>query len=433
MEPFPSITTKDIVRVILDEKRYAPLFAIADDINRHYDSWSSVKYKKIPEGFTSLELWTCVKASRLKIQQILWKHYDLKLSITTSMQQFCHQFDMYFGGSWGNDSIIPQESKTKYLISSLMEEAISSSKMEGAVTTRLIAKDMLRKKLSPKDKSQQMILNNYNTILYITQHRKEALTEELLLKIHALMTEKAMDNPEDSGRFRQNDNIVVGNAITGETVHTPPSYTEIPQFVKDLCEFFNADNQKYFIHPIIRAIIIHFMVAYVHPFTDGNGRTARALFYWYMLKHDYWLTEYLSISKIIAKSKTSYEKAYLFVESDEMDLGYFITYNLEVLNSAFENLKLYIQRKNNEQKAAQRFLKLGNINLRQAEILQLYVENPNAVYAIKDFQVKFMISPTTAKADITPLVERGILNEISLNKVKKSYIVGDNFESFTRE
>lgn len=46
------------------------------------------------------------------------------------------------------------------------------------------------------------------------------------------------------------------------------------------------------------------MIAYMHPFVDGNGRTARALFYWYMLKSGYWLTEYLSISRVIAKSKS---------------------------------------------------------------------------------------------------------------------------------
>lgn len=145
-----------------------------------------------------------------------------------------------------------------------------------------------------------MILNNYNTILYITEHRNEPLSEEQLLKIHSLMTEKALDNPDDAGRFRQNDDIVVGNAITGETVHTPPSHTEIPQFVDDLCDFFNDDNKQSFIHPILRGIIIHFMLAYVHPFADGNGRTARALFYWYMLKQGYWMMDYLSISRIIA-------------------------------------------------------------------------------------------------------------------------------------
>ena len=71
-----------------------------------------------------------------------------------------------------------------------------------------------------------------------------------------------------------------------------------------------------FIHPIVKGIIIHFLIAFIHPFVDGNGRTASAIFYWYMLRKGYWLTEYLSISRIISRSKRQYEKAYLYTECD---------------------------------------------------------------------------------------------------------------------
>ena len=222
--------------------------------------------------------------------------------------------------------------------------------------------------------------------------------------------------------------MVVENGITHETVHTPPSFEEIPQFVHDLCLFFNEKNPRPFIHPIIRGIIIHFMIAYVHPFADGNGRTARAMFYWYMLRQGYWLTEYLSISRVIAKSKKSYEKAFLYVETDGMDIGYFVAYNLKVLEQSFQQLQEYIQRKQAEKKAAHLFLRIGNINERQAQILKIFEDEPNSVLTIKDLQVRFMISPTTAKTDIIGLVDRGILAEIALNKVKKGYIRGANFD-----
>lgn len=428
----PNITKEEMVDVLMNTDHYSPLFPLIVKANDLYYPWKSLKYKKLPDGFTAKDLWKCVKTSRMQKRGIVWPRYNVSFSATSAMQQLCHHFDMNFGGSWGNDSLIPEESKTKYLISSLMEEAISSSQMEGAATTRKVAKEMLRKKMSPKDKSQQMILNNYNTILYITEHRNEPLSEELLLKIHSLMTEKALDNPEEAGRFRANDDIVVGNAVTGETVHTPPSHTEIPQFVQDLCDFFNNDNARPFIHPILRGIIIHFIVAYVHPFTDGNGRTARALFYWYMLKQGYWMTEYLSISRIIAAKKTAYENAFQYVETDEMDLGYFAIYHLNVLNEAFENLKAYIKRKTDEQKAAKKFLGIGNVNVRQAEIIQLYCEDASSVHTVKDFQVKFLISPTTAKADIVGLLEMGILKEIAFNKVKKGYVRGDRFDEIVK-
>lgn len=340
----------------------------------------------------------------------------------------CHHFDMSWDGSWGDSSTIDANNKEQYLISSLMEEAIYSSQMEGAATTRKVAKDMLRKKMTPKDKSQQMIHNNFQTIQFIVEHKDEPLSEELLLQVHRLMTDKTMQHPEDAGRIRNNNDIVVENGITHETVHVPPSYKEIPQFIEDLCCFFNEQNPRQFIHPIIRGIVIHFMISYVHPFVDGNGRTARAMFYWYMLKQGYWLTEYLSISRVIAKSKKAYEKAFLYTEADEMDIGYFVAYNLKVLEQSFQQLQNYIKRKQEEKKAASMFLRMGSFNERQAQIIKMFDDDPNTLVTIKDLQVKFGISPTTAKTDIIGLLEKELISEIALNKVKRAYIKGSKLD-----
>ena len=243
------------------------------------------------------------------------------------------------------------------------------------------------------------------------------------------MTEKTMQHPDDAGRFRCNDDVVVENGITHETVHTPPSYREIHQFVDELCEFFNERNGKQFIHPIIRGIIIHFMISYVHPFSDGNGRTARAMFYWYMLRQGYWLTEYLSISRVIAKSKKSYEKAFLYTEADDMDIGYFVSYNLRVLEQSFKQLQDYIKRKQNEKQAANIYLRMGDFNERQAQIIKLFVDDPTVLITIKDLQVKFGISPTTAKSDIVGLLNKNIITEVALNKVKRAYIRGTGLDA----
>ena len=298
----PQISQKEYLSVLLTEP-LEKLKAIIEKNNDKYSYWSDVKYQRTPDGISNKELWCYIKASRKAKRMIVWKKYGISISITNAMQRMCHEFDMNFGGSWGSSSIIPAENKEQYLISSLMEEAISSSQMEGAATTRKVAKEMLRKSLSPQDKSQQMIFNNYQTIRFITQHINTPLSSGLLQQIHVLMTEKTLENPADAGRYRTNDEVVVEDAISHEVVHTPPPYEDILPFIEDLCTFFNENNPKVFIHPIIRGIIIHFMIAYMHPFVDGNGRTARALFYWYMLKSGYWLTEYLSISRVIAKSK----------------------------------------------------------------------------------------------------------------------------------
>ena len=417
----PKIDKKTLVNALV-KGIDSNIMPIVDKVNADYEYWDKVKYKKLPEGFTPQMLWTNVKASRLRNMIPVWEKYGINLCVTSQMQRLCHEFDMKFGSFWEVEGDTQSAEKKYYLSSSLMEEAIYSSKMEGASTTRIVAKDMLRKKKSPQNKSQQMIANNYNTIQYIVEHKDEPLTEETLLHIHRLMTEKTMDNPEDTGRFRTNDKVVVADMAEGDIIYTPPSFQEIPEFVESLCDFFNNDNPRTFIHPIIRGIIVHFMLAFMHPFADGNGRTARALFYWYMLKEKYWLTEYMSISRVIAKSKPSYEKSFRYVENDGNDIGYFVAYNLRALDISFQQLTDYIQRKQREKKAATSFMIAGNINYRQAMILQRLKEEPNTIMTVKDVQEQFSVSSMTARKDLSDLVQQGYLAEIAINKVTRGYI-----------
>ena len=417
----PKIDRKTLVNALL-KGIDSNIMPVVDKVNADYEYWDKVKYKKLPEGFTPQMLWTNVKASRLRSTIPVWSKYGVNLCVTSQMQRLCHEFDMKFGSFWEVEGDSQSAEKKYYLSSSLMEEAIYSSKMEGASTTRIVAKDMLRKKKSPQNKSQQMIVNNYNTIQYIVEHKEQPLTEELLLTIHRLMTEKTLDNPEDAGRLRTNDKVVVADMVEGDIIYTPPSFQEIPEFVESLCNFFNNDNQRTFIHPIIRGIIVHFMLAFMHPFVDGNGRTARALFYWYMLKEGYKLTEYMSISRVIAKSKVNYEKAFRYVENDGNDMGYFVAYNLGALEKSFQQLRDYIQRKQREKRAASSFMMAGNINQRQALILQRLKEEPDTIFTVKDVQEQFSVSSMTARKDLSDLVRQNYMTEIALNRVTRGYI-----------
>lgn len=409
---------------------YPVIVEVVNRINADCLYWSDVKYRSHALGISAEELWSLVKYFRSKSDIQIPGFEKFHFSLSNKMQRQCHEFDMNFGGSWGASKIFPDDRTTQelYLISSIMEEAIASSQMEGAATTREVAKDMLRKKTSPRDKSQRMILNNYVTINFIREHSKEKLTPELIMQVHFLMTENALDVADAAGRLRRSDEkIVVGNGITGETVHTPPDAECLPVFIDKLCAFFNDSNPAIFIHPIIRAIIVHYMVGYYHPFADGNGRTARALFYWYMMKSDYWLVQYLSISRIIKGSKRSYEKAYLYSECDSDDLSYFIQYNLDVLHSSFEELRKYLLKKNKEKKKAERLLHLGNITSRQAEVINRFVENPDEVATSMDVMRWHGVSAGTAKSDLRDLTNKGYLKEIALNGKTKGYIRSEDF------
>lgn len=403
----------------------------SDQINVLLDQylyWNDIKYKKIKGIEDQSQLWGLIKKLRKNKSVDIYPNFGLNFSLTNEMLKLCHIFDMTFGGSWGSESIIPQKNRQRYLISSVIEEAISSSQMEGASTTRKVAKEMLRKNITPKDKSQRMIYNNYQTINFLSSKRDAPLTEEMILKIHSLITQSTLTDEEYSGSFRTNNDVVVENAVTHEVVHTPPSYTEIPQAIEWLISFANNENEKFFIHPIIKAIIIHFFISYLHPFVDGNGRTARALFHWFMLKNGYWLTEYMSISRIISSTKISYENSFLYTEADGNDMGYFITYHLKALGKAFEALKKYISKKVAQQTDQNRLLKIGGINPRQAEILYMFLKEPEQMLTIKDITSKIIASPTTIKQDLVSLMKKELITEINLNRHKNGYVRGIKYK-----
>lgn len=396
--------------------------------NDDYLYWSELKYKKAVGGLSPSDLWACVRASRAARRVYVWRKYGVHFAMTNRMQQLCHLFDMKFRATTEGAADVRADERARYVASSLMEEAISSSQMEGASTTRKVAKDMLRKGLTPRGRSEQMICNNYKCILFIAEHKDEPLTEQLLLKVHALMTHGTLERTTDEGRLRTDDTVVVENGITHEVVHTPPSHEELPEFVAALCAFFNDEGAEPFLHPVLRAVVLHFMVAYAHPFVDGNGRTARALFYWYMLRSGYWMTEYLSISRIIYRSKKGYERSFLQTEADANDMGYFITYHLDVLERAFHDWEDYVGRKRAQVRRAGDFLEMDGINERQAYILSLLQDDPHIRFTIRELQTRLAVSQPTARADVEGLVERGLLRRVPINQVKNAYVRGEGFE-----
>ena len=395
------------------------LTRISDD----YLYWDKVKHLA-PKDMTAEHLWQAVKLQRkTELQRVKFGKYTFSFNVTTIMQSLLHDFDLNMGGSLSADGIIPNNDKQIYLVSSIMEEAIASSQMEGASTTRKVAKDMLRKKLSPTNKSQQMILNNYRTIQQLNEQKDKELTMDMLLDVHQNISEHTLDSPADEGRLRNTDDIYVMDAINGELAHTPPSHNEIDNILHDVFTFANEDNPNRFIHPIIKGIILHFMIAWIHPFVDGNGRTARSLVYWYLLKKGYWLTEYLSISRIIYKNKKRYERMFLYTEADDKDMTYFILYNLQVMKKAYEDLKLYLARKQEERKSILMYNDIDGINARQMGILRLLDEAPSSILLPQEVASRFGVSERTARNDLQTLTDMGKLKKVAINKKQTGFIM----------
>lgn len=421
-----TIKNENTITIMVELQMNGQLKEIQDD----YLYWDTIKYKA--RNYGPEEIWGAVKLHRmLNGVQVKFGKYKFTFVITDYIQRALHQFDLHIGGTPGSNIGIAETDKNKFVLSSIMEEAISSSQMEGANTTRNAAKEMIQKEQKPKNKSEQMIMNNFITMKHIVHHKNDDITPDRILYIHKLISGKTLNDEHDEGRFRDNDEIRIINHINSEIVHTPPPKEELKGLIEDLCFFCNKDSAN-FIHPIIKGCIIHFMIGWIHPFTDGNGRTARGLFYWYMLKKGYWLTEYLSISRIIKDTKNQYEKAYLYTETDDNDLTYFVTYHIKTMEKAYNALKEYINRKQKEVFQAAKFMKIPGVNDRMAQILKIVNDDSDRIFNIKEIQSRFDISSFTARYDLKGLVDLGFLEVINVNKKKQNFIKSKRFDSVLR-
>ncbi|HVU98252.1 MAG TPA: Fic family protein [Puia sp.] len=342
------------------------------------------------------------------------------------MQRQLHELDMNLGGSLHTGDLIPSEEKQRYLVSSLMEEAIASSQLEGAVTTRRIAKEMLESNRKPRNHSEQMIANNYAATQWIVHHKSTDLTPDLVLKLHQIVTANTLQSSNEEGAFRDDDEVKVIDVQTGTVLHTPPTYKKVKMLMNEFCLFANdRRTDRFFLHPIAKSTALHFLIGYIHPFADGNGRTARALFYWYLIRKGYWLIEYMSVSRIILRSKAQYARAYQYTELDDIDLTYFVLYNLNAIRISLGDLRKYIERKNREKNEMLGLLTNAEYNDRQVVILQELLNQKKNVYTVTEIEVRFGVSNQTARNDLNQLVERGILVSRKSGKTVQFISAGD--------
>lgn len=402
------------------------------EIEKNHFYWEEFKYKVKKLDFPAPLAWVVAKMQRQQSSAKLGisdePGFKFKFRSTAKILKHLHNFDLNLGGILdGGGTIVPADDKNKYLISSIMEEAIASSQLEGAVTTREVAKEMLRTQRKPRNLSEKMILNNYLTIKKVIQHKDKKLTKELIIELHSIISKSTLNSSANEGVFRKNNDVKIYDETTNEIFYTPPDHNKLDSLIEALCSFANNKDEEDFIHPIIKGIIIHFLIGYIHPFVDGNGRTARALFYWFMISQGYWLVEFLALSRIIVKSPAKYARAYLYTEYDENDLTYFIDYNLSAMDLALKSLKEYISRKIKERKNVFHLVKYESVNERQAEILKEFIMDTKKTITIKEAEVEFGVVYQTARTDLFGLVSMGYLQEKYFGK-KLVFFRVDNFE-----
>lgn len=335
---------------------------------------------------------------------------------TSFIKKTLHDFDMLVGGnSFSASYQTDQASRDFFVRKNLIEEAIASSQLEGAAVTRTEAKRLINNKRKPISKSEQMVLNNYRTILKIENDIKNyPLSKEILLQLHQEMTKNTLDDETQSGRWRQDDDqIVIQGFIDGEEqiLYTPPDAATLQQELDRFLRYANNEDedQTTFTHPVIKALLLHFWFAYLHPFCDGNGRLSRSIFFWYLLRYNYYLVGYVPISTLLKDSPGQYRDAFLYTEQYEDDLTYFIDYNLTKITESMQAFNNHVAAVKKKREQADKLTPDLRLNDRQKQIINHFINKPTEPITSHRHAAFHQITWLTANKDLKELQTAGYL------------------------
>lgn len=393
-----------------------------DDRDR-YLHWDDMRNRTPPAGLTQHEWWLGTSLARRALSRELplrsAEGAPFQFCNVDLVQEMVHRIDQQASGQiLAEDVVTNLRSSSHYLVSSLAEEAITSSQLEGASTTRAVAKELLATGRRPRDRSEQMIVNNFNAMVFAQELEGDDLLPRDVLDLHRIVTENTLDNPQDAGRLQNaGDERVAVYWHDGTVLHQPPNAAELPERLDAMCRFANGELGDGFIHPVVRAILVHFWLAYDHPFVDGNGRTARALFYWTMLHNRYWLTQYLSVSSILQKAPSKYVRSYLLAETGELDVTYFVLYQLQVIQRAIESLHDYLGRKIAATREIERLLHGSpHLNKRQLLVVRDALRDAGEPFTIAAQARRHRVTYQSARTDLLGLEALGLLSKRAVGK-----------------
>ena len=436
IEKSPITFNPDNLAVVLNmmntESYLMEYFRETDDKGR-YLYWDKFKWH-VPKEHDLKKAWLVTKWCRFTKR----KPIDL-LDVNEEHFHYCKpdslQAKLYKIAKLSGEAMTSNSAvKQKFLISSLvMEEAISSAQLEGASTTRRVAKKMLVEARKPRSEDELMILNNYLLMNEVKELIDAPLSIDMIKYFHQIATKGTSQNAVVPGEFREDNEIVISDGIDGEVLHQPPHFEEIEKRLERLCAFANTihsgEGGDDFIDPIVKAIILHFMIGYEHPFADGNGRTARAIFYWFMLKNGFEFFEYLSISKLLKEAPVKYGMAYLYTEIDESDLTYFIYYQVDIILRSMDELFNYLDERSREFDEVVELLENSKmadcLNFIQKNIVKKAMKNPGRTFTVKEIANHYEVSENTARKYLKELTNYKVLAPMKEGRTVKYIALAD--------
>lgn len=416
--PFSQLSGRDL-------EAYQHYSRVTDGKGR-YLPFEEFQYR-IKKGEDVTVAWTLTRLARNAALQRIDYHNEAGeaagFNITPAIYAVCELADKHATTLALSEQIERLRGAGAELSQLRFEEPITSSQLEGANTTTLVARHMLESGRAPRTEDEQMIAGNARLMAEIPELTEEQLTLDLIRKLHAIGMGGINDQKYRPGEFRETDDVVIAD-YDGNIVHQPPRAMELAPRLQNICDWLNSKEE--YIHPLIRACILHFMIAHEHPFRDGNGRTSRALFYWFMLKSGYAAFKYVSISQLLHAAPVKYAHSYQYTETDGMDLTYFLEYQATIIGRALRVYLEHIETITNRSAMIDRRLvesgALRRLTARQVTLLNIMLSTPSKTYTAADVSELLGVSDNTARNDLRAVVREGFALEKRANDQKTVYV-----------
>lgn len=282
----------------------------------------------------------------------------------------------------------------------LIRSAHASTAIEGNPLTLEEVSQLARgKEITATKKTKQEVLNYLNVLEKIKKYQvNQTVSEKEILRLHKDITKGTLDNPDWEGRYRQIQ-VFVGNRITGEVIFTPPPPEQVPLLMKAYLEWLNSKSVE--LNPVIVVGISHYEFVRIHPFVDGNGRTARALATLILCIREFDVKSFFALDDYYDSDRMAYYNALKKVSQESLDLTEWLEYFtdgvlLSILKVKERVLQLSIERQKREKK--------GQISLTERQMKIIEFIHKNGEITSGDMQRIFKITRQAVNKEIKKLL-----------------------------
>ncbi len=374
-----------------------------------YRHWDQLNDEPVTGGVTVEARWAAVKLARSSRMHRLpfldARGRPFRFCVPDQLLSLLHQFDL------GRDVMgIGADARQQAAASALWKEAVGSARLAGISVPEGSAGELLRAGRPSRDPEQRQTHNLHAALQKIADWRDRDLSPELVLELHRIILGGTPVRNDAAGRLRREGEASAAVDALGVAGRELPTADDLPRRLESMCAFANGQPAHEFIHPLIRAAVLHFWLAHDGPFVDGNGRVARALFRWVLLRHGYGQVDLLPVSAALAQAPAQYALSIRRSETDENDLTYFVLHQAAAVETAELAMRERTRREADSRREAGRKLRsFAELNSRQQALIAHALRHPKTTYVIAGHQRSHGVTHQTARDDLFDLVRRGLL------------------------